>query len=92
MAQHAPKVKAAGQLWTADVTRAQSLFQAGRYDQALLAIDAALAKNAEYAPSYYLRGSILAVKQELPLAAESLRWAVRLDSEYGEAWLALGMF
>ena len=72
--------KAASQLKVA-----QTLYEAGRYGEALGAVERSLKEDRKYVPAHQLRGQILVSMEALEDAVEEFDRTLRLDPGYTEA-------
>jgi len=64
---------------------ASTMFDAGRYPEALSTVDAALAADNKYVPGHQLRGQILFAMDEVDEALKEFSRVLDLDKNYTEA-------
>jgi tetratricopeptide (TPR) repeat protein len=70
--------------------RGEVLFQLGRYDEAVAAMEAALRKNPEFVPVHQRLARSLRAQGKLSEAAAQLQTAIRLDPANAEYHADLG--
>ncbi|MGH8722525.1 MAG: tetratricopeptide repeat protein, partial [Burkholderiales bacterium] len=75
---------------SARVSLAQALGAAGRTQEAMLHVNAALELDADYAPAHYRKGALLDITGDADAAVAQYRTAVELDPGYTNARLMLG--
>jgi Tfp pilus assembly protein PilF len=64
---------------------ASTMFEAGRYPEALSTVDAALQADSKYVPAHQLRGQILFAMDEVDQALKEFSRVLDLDKTYTEA-------
>lgn len=89
MFENPPRLQSFGRTATAHLALAERLIKGGHDQQALAEVDAALADNPELALAHFSRGVLLVKFGDLAAAAESLRYAIRLDDTLVKAYLML---